>query len=260
LEHQAERGLSHPFGKVTEKFVSYTRGGTGPYLFVLVNEGCRGSFFDGESGSGGMTDHPNHSDGILLKPFLGVPDRANDPISEVVHSAHTINDGEIGNIVEETVDRNVTAKGILRGCSKALRSGGRPVLRLHLLRFGTAAKRGDFDDLGAFEENMNEPKPSADGPAVSEEGLDFVGMSIGGYVEIFRSPPEEQITNTPSHEISQEPMSMEAVEDLQCVFIDHLSGDGMFRPRDDEREVSLRLVFHHLETEPLTVRHRLLLD
>jgi hypothetical protein len=34
----------------------------------------------------------------------------------------------------------------------------------------------------------------------------------------------------------------------------------MFRPGDNEREVSLRLLLHRLETEPLTVRHRFLLD
>jgi hypothetical protein len=53
---------------------------------------------------------------------------------------------------------------------------------------------------------------------------------------------------------------MEAVQYLQGLFIDHLSGDGMFGPGDEEREISLRLVFHRFETEPLTVRHRLLLD
>jgi hypothetical protein len=34
----------------------------------------------------------------------------------------------------------------------------------------------------------------------------------------------------------------------------------MFRPGDDEREVSLRLLFHRHQTEPQTVHHRFLLD
>jgi hypothetical protein len=85
-------------------------------------------------------------------------------------------------------------------------------------------------------------------------------VRIGHHVEIFWHFPEEEVADASTHEIGEVPVSMEAVQDLQCLFIDHLSGDGMFRPGDNERDLSLRLLLHRHQTEPRTVHHRFLLD
>ena len=107
---------------------------------------------------------------------------------------------------------------------------------------------------------MDQPKPPPDDSAVSKESLNLIRMGIGHYVKVFWDPSEEDVADASTHEVGEVPVSMEAVENLQGLFIDHLSGDGMFRPGDDEREVSLRLLFHRLETETLAIRHRFLLD
>jgi hypothetical protein len=111
-----------------------------------------------------------------------------------------------------------------------------------------------------LEKDMDQSKPTPNDSTVSKQSLNLIGVRIGHHVEIFWNPSEEEVADASTHEVGEVPVSMEAVQDLQGLFIDHLSGDGMFRPGDDEREVSLRLLLHRLETEPLTVRHRFLLD
>jgi hypothetical protein len=107
---------------------------------------------------------------------------------------------------------------------------------------------------------MDQPKPTPDDSTVPKQSLNLIRVRTGHHVEIFGNPSEEEVADASTHEVGKVPVSVEAVQDLQGLFIDHLSGDGMFRPEDDEREVSLRLLFHRLETEPLPVHHRFLLD
>jgi len=68
-------------------------------------------------------------------------------------------------------------------------------------------------------------------------------MRIGHHVEIFWNFPEKEVTDASSYEVGEVPLSMEAVQNLQGLFIDHLSGDKVFRPGDNERVISLCFVF-----------------
>jgi hypothetical protein len=61
---------------------------------------------------------------------------------------------------------------------------------------------------------MDQSKSATDDPAISEETVDLVGMGIGGDIEVSRDLSQEEITNTPPHQISQESMSVEAIEDF----------------------------------------------
>jgi hypothetical protein len=61
---------------------------------------------------------------------------------------------------------------------------------------------------------MDQSKTAADDPAVSEKTLDLVGVRIGGNIEVSRDFSQEEITNTPTHQVSQESMSVETIEDF----------------------------------------------
>jgi hypothetical protein len=74
---------------------------------------------------------------------------------------------------------------------------------------------------------MDQSKSATDDPTISKETVDLVRMGIGGNIEVSRNLSQEEITNTPSHEVSQESMSLETIEDFQGLFVDHLSRDGM---------------------------------
>jgi hypothetical protein len=61
---------------------------------------------------------------------------------------------------------------------------------------------------------MSQSKSATNDPAISEEAADLVGMRIGGDIEVSRDLPQEEVTNTPPHQVSQESMSVEAIEDF----------------------------------------------
>ncbi len=132
-----------------------------------------------------MADYPDHSDRILLKPFIGITDGADHPCPEIGHPADMVNNGEICNIVEKSIDGDVSALGIVLRCSKTVCPDDIPFLRLYLLEFRAAPKCRDLDDLPTFEEDLNQSKSSTDDAAVSEEAIDLLGVSIGRNIEVF---------------------------------------------------------------------------
>jgi len=132
-----------------------------------------------------MADDPDHPDRILLKPFIRITDGADDPSLEIGHPADIVNYGEICNIVEEAIDRDVPTLGILLLCSKTVCPDDIPFFRLYLLKFGTTSKRRDLDDLPTLEENLNQSKSSADDSAVFEEIIDLLGVGVSRDIKVF---------------------------------------------------------------------------
>jgi hypothetical protein len=63
------------------------------------------------------------------------------------------------------------------------------------------SKSRNFNNLSPFKKDMNQPESAADDAAVSKEGVDLMGVSVGGDIEIFRNPPDEEVANASSHEI-----------------------------------------------------------
>ncbi len=195
-----------------------------------------------------MADHPDHPDRVLLEPLVRGTDRSNDPSLEIPHAADEIDNGKIGDIVEEPVDGDIPSKGILLGCSETLRTNDMTFFRLHFFKLGTASERGDLDDFSPMKKDMNESKATADNSAVFEQGFDLVGMGIGSDIEISRCPSREKVADASSNEVGQEAMMVQAVEGLQGLLIDHLSRDRMFSPRDDERSYRAMLIAFGVQT------------
>jgi hypothetical protein len=191
-------------------------------------------FFDGEPGSAGMPDDTNHSDRVLEESFIGVTNDPDDPALQVAHAVHVINNGEIGDIIKEAVNGEIAAERILLGCSKAVHSDGIPVVGRDLFEFRMASKGGDLDDLSALKKDMNEPEPATDDSAVAEEGLDLAGVGVGGDIKILGDPSDEKVPDTSANQIGKEPMSMKTVKNLQGLFIDTLSRNGVLRPGNND--------------------------
>jgi hypothetical protein len=168
----------------------------------MPEDGLVGLVFNGKPGSGGMTDDPNHSNRILLKSLIGVTDRSDDPLLQVGHPADVVQDGEICDIIEKTIHRDIPPQGILRRRSKTVCPNDIAFFCLNLLKIRPTPKSGYFDDLPSLKENMNQSEPAADDPTVSKEGINLVGVSIGGHIEIFRDLSEEKVPNASADEIS----------------------------------------------------------
>jgi hypothetical protein len=86
-----------------------------------------------------------------------------------------------------------------------------------------ASEGGDLDHLSTLKKNLNQSKSPADGPAVFEEDIDLMKVSIGGDIEVFRNLPQEKIANTSANKVRYKSMSVKAVENLEGLFVDHLS-------------------------------------
>ena len=211
------------------------------YLLPMPENRLVSLAFNRETRSGGMANDPNHSDRILLESFIGVADGSNNMSLEVGHPANVVHDGEIRNVIEEAVDREVPSQGIFRRRSKTICPKDGSICCVNLLEFRSTPKRGYLDGLFSLEENMNESETSADDPAVLKKGINLMGVGIGGNIEIFRGLAEEKVTNTSPDQISQESVPVKAVEDFQSLLIDHSSRDGMFRSWNDE-------LFHSLSS------------
>jgi hypothetical protein len=135
-------------------------------------------------------------------------------VLEVGHPTDVVDNRKICNIVEKAIDPDVPAKGILLWCSETVYSDGISFFCLYLLKFRPTSESGNLNDLSPFEKDLNQSKSASDDPAVFKEGIDLMGASIGGNIEVLRNLPEKKVTDASSNEISKKPVSMEAVENF----------------------------------------------
>jgi len=228
LKHQLERGLGSPFLQVAKELVPDTGGRAFLDLVTVFHNGLDGLRVDREACPRGMTDNADHPDRVLLEPLVRVADGSDDSPPEIFHSPHTVDDRKIRDVVKKTVNRDVAAQGIFLRGAEALCPDDLPVFVLGLLKLGLTAEGGNLDNLSPFEKDVDQTESSADHPAVSEEVPDLLGMGVGGNVEVLWSLSQEEITDTPSHQIGQKAVPAEAIEDLECLFVNPLPGDRMF--------------------------------
>jgi len=202
LEHELQRRFRRTLLEFAQELISKARGRTLLYFSAVPEDSLVGLVFNGKPGSGGMADDPDHSHRVLLESFIGVTDHSDDPLFEVGHPADIVYDGEICDIIEKAVHRDIPPQGILRRRSKAIGPNNLPFFCLDFPKFRSTPESGHFDDLSSLEENMNQSESAADDPAVFEEGVDLMGVGIGGHIEIFRGFSEEKIPDTSTDEIS----------------------------------------------------------
>jgi len=170
-----------------------------------------------------MTNGTDHSNGILKKPFVRVPDGPDDLPVEIGFPADIINDRKVSDIVKKAIDREIAPQGILRGCPETFCAKRFSGLCLNLFKFRPAPEGGDFNDLPTPEVDLDEPEPAADDAAVFKKGTYLLGMGIGGNIEIFWNPSEKEIPDAAPDQKGQEPMPMKAIEDLESLFVNPLS-------------------------------------
>ncbi len=161
-----------------------------------------------------MADDSNHSNGILFKPLIGVTNRSDDLSLQVGHSANIVQDGEIRDVVEKAVDRDIPAQSIICRRPKAVCSNDLPVFCLDFLKLRSTPKSGYLDDLSPFEKDVHQPESATDHPAVLEEGVHFVRVGIGGHIKIFWRLSQKKVPNASADEISKESVPMETVKDF----------------------------------------------
>ena len=178
------------------------------------------------------------------------------------YPAHVVDQGKVGDIVEQGIDREVPAQGILFrvaedvvtqdhaglvdrkmgwsarrlaplrhnvGCGRPLA----PLLRL-LLRLTThqRAEGGHFDQF-ILEVQVGQPETTPHQAAVAKDPLDLAWRRIGYHVEVLGFAPQPEVADAAPHQISPEALGIDPVEGFEGVGADECTGDGVVSPGDE---------------------------
>src|SRR5207342_1476847 len=85
---------------------------------------------------------------------------------------------------------------------------------------GAAPEGGDLDDLSPTEENVHQTETPPDDARVAKQRPHVLGTSVGGKIEIFRSPVEQEIAHAATDEVGLKPVPGQPPDDLLRVRID----------------------------------------
>ncbi len=168
-------------------------------------------------------------------------DGADHPPAQVGQAAYVVDYGEIGDVVEQGIDRKIPPPGILLGSAEQVVPQEHPLLALDLLGLttrlcfllprcwplllgfrlvlGRGPKGGDLDNA-VRKVQVGQAESATDQTAVAKQPLDLARCGVGDHIEILRFPAKEQVTDAPPHQIGGESVILEPVEDLQGVGID----------------------------------------
>jgi len=181
----------------------------------------------------GELDRAHHPDRVLAEPDVRVADRPDQAGVQVVQAADVVDHGVVGDVVEEPVDREVAPQRVLPRRSEHVVGRHEELRRLRIERLGAATEGRNLDDLPFGEQDVGEPEPPADQPAVAEEAAHRLWRRVRPDVEVLGRPAEQEVPHASPHEVGLVPGGSEPVEHLQRVRIDVLARDGMLAPGAD---------------------------
>ncbi len=96
-----------------------------------------------------------------------------------------------------------------------------------MLTQGTKGR--NFNNSSLPEEDLNQSKTPADGPAVRKKLPDLTGTGIGADIKIFWTLADVKISDTAANKVTGKPCLVEFSQNPQGVIINHSFGDWMFR-------------------------------
>ena len=152
--------------------------------------------------------------------------RSSSPLDVVDH-------GEGRDVVEEGVDGEIAAEGVLLRAAEGVVAADQ---RVALFGRRLAPEGRDLDHL-APEPHVTEPEPPAHHEAVPEQLLHLLGMGVRRDVEVLRLALQEQVAYTSPDQVTFEPVILQAIEDLQGIGVDVLAGEVVLWPRQDAGHV-----------------------
>ncbi len=208
----------------------------------------------------GERDRADHAHRVFAQADVGIADRSHDSGAEIVEAADVIDHREVGDVVEQRVDREIAAERVFFGRAErvvamnemfAFRRGrirsGHAVLHHFFAGLDLAAERRHFDDL-LSESHVRQPEAAPDDPAVPKQLLDLIGMRRRPDVEILWPAAEQQIAHAAAHEVRGVVELSEPIEDLQRIGVDVAARDRMLRARNNPRFDHERIVPRRYET------------
>ena len=229
----AEGGTTN---KKTLNFLTEARNGSVGKLRGVATDGLEVSGADVKVELSSEADGAHHADGVFAEADVRVANGADAASFEVTETTDVINDGEVVDVVEETVDGKVATEGIFLGSAEGV------ILELvetvgligDGIRGRGLTERGGLDNLFA-KDDMGETEATANKIAIAELALDFVGACVSTDVKIFWGPAKEQITDGTANEVGFVAELGEAVKNLKGIRVDVAARDVVLGSGDDGR-------------------------
>ena len=85
------------------------------------------------------------------------------------------------------------------------------------------------------EQDVHQPEAPADDAGVAEDPADLLRLRVGGDIEILRLAAEQEIAHAAAHHVGEIPRLLQAIEDLQRLFLDPAAGDRVLGTGNDAR-------------------------
>ncbi len=192
---------------------------------------------DAEAQAPGELAGAQHPHRVLAEAQVRIADRPHQPAPEVDDAVDVVDHREVGDVVEQGVDGEVAAEGVLARRAVGVVAGDQQVARLGLLlaRLGVAAEGRDLDRAALVEVDVDQPEAPADDARVREQAPDLVRPRVGADVEVLRRAAEHQVAHAAAHQVGLVAGVVQPVEDLQGVAVDVRAGDGVIGAGDDPR-------------------------
>src|SRR5262249_25365883 len=172
-------------------------------------------------------DGAHHSDRILPQADIWITNRPDHAGPKIAQAADIVDNRECRDVIEESVDGEVTSEGGLFGrCERVvvvdqvrLHRSRHAVLYNLLARLDLPAKRSDLDNLWP-ESDVRQAKTPADDPAIAKEPLDLIGVGRRADIEVFRTAAEQKVPDAAAHEVCDVIELPQTIEHFERVGID----------------------------------------
>ena len=90
---------------------------------AVLEGGGKGLVLDLEVQPCGEFACPQHADRILAVAQVGIADHADATAIEILKASHIVDNGAVGGSVEQGIDGEVAAEGVLSGCAVGVVAG-----------------------------------------------------------------------------------------------------------------------------------------
>jgi hypothetical protein len=146
---------------------------------------------------------------------------------EICPAINIIYDAKVSDVVIESIDGEISAKGIFGRRAKGIVSLDQEAVALVpcLLFFSLLTERGDLDDLATLEHDVGDTKTATYESAVAKNFLEPPGFGISGNVEIVDLTSQQKITNSTAAKIGKVSSPVKAIENLEHFRAHLLSGN-----------------------------------
>ena len=183
-----------------------------------------GAGLDLEAEAGGQTHRPQGAQPVLGEALGGIADGADDAGLQVLHPPDEIDHPLAAGIVEQAVDGEVAAAGVLLG------AGELDPLRVPAVGVRPLAPEAGHVVLALLQAHEDDAELRPHGDGVLEELHHPSGVGVGGHVPVLRPAAQQQVADAAAGEVGPVAGAAETLDHRRRAGIDLPGIDGTYLP------------------------------